>query len=341
MIEQRFITARRHPTEPLTIYNYTTRAQIEGEWNEETRQCRGLIVHDDGRIIARPYSKFFNVGEPQAEVPPTFEVLDKLDGSLGITYRCADGTIRISTRGSFESDQAKHASAVWAARYADVVVPEGQTWLFEIIFPANRIVLNYGDLDDLVMHGCVDNATGANLPLPAEWPGPRVEALPCLPIDELLKMSKPNAEGFVLREKPAPVDRPARHVKVKLADYQRLHKIVSGLTPRRLWEALAAGTDIGALLDGAPDEFYREAMAGVDKLRADHAAILAEVEAIWAAILTGTPPDRKSRALEIQRAPEAFRPLLFCKLSEKSPDALIWKSLEPSGAIKSLLGGDE
>ena len=51
MIDAGYITARRHPTEPLTIFNYTARTQIEHLWNEHTIQCRGLIEHDDGTVV--------------------------------------------------------------------------------------------------------------------------------------------------------------------------------------------------------------------------------------------------------------------------------------------------
>src|SRR5438132_57361 len=52
------------------------------------RECRGIKFGADGRIIARPYHKFFNLGE-KAETQPdvidwgkAHEVLEKLDGSM-------------------------------------------------------------------------------------------------------------------------------------------------------------------------------------------------------------------------------------------------------------------
>ncbi len=51
-------------------------------WTPETLACRGLIVHGDGTVWARPFGKFFNAAEHEMlPTHETFEVYDKLDGS--------------------------------------------------------------------------------------------------------------------------------------------------------------------------------------------------------------------------------------------------------------------
>lgn len=47
----------------------------------------------------------------------------------------------------------------------------------EIIYPENRIVLDYAGLDDLVLLGAVEIATGRSFgpEAVADWPGPVVE----------------------------------------------------------------------------------------------------------------------------------------------------------------------
>lgn len=334
-VDDKFISARRHPTEPLTIYNYTARAQIAQEWNEHTRECRGLIVHDDGTVVARPYRKFFNLDEPHAEVPQMFQVYDKLDGSLGITYRePSTGMVAIASRGAFESEQAKHATALWRERYADVVVPDGQTWLFEIIYPANRIVLSYDGLDDLVLHGAINTATGEDLPLPMEWPGHRVERFEALPIADLIAM-RPHAEGFVLAEWPIPSGRPRKRVKVKIPEYVRIHKLIGGCTPRRIWETLSREGEgaLRAFLEGMPDEFYKEAMAHAERFRRDVDDACAVARATFDAIRADVGDgDRKAFALRIQQEPESDRAMLYAQISGKPIEPIAWKRVEPSAA---------
>jgi RNA ligase len=335
LIAAKAITARRHPTEPLTIFNYTKRTQFEKNWNDTTMTCRGLIRHDDGRIVARPYRKFFNVGERADEpFPASFEIYDKLDGSLGITYRePSTGRIAIATRGSFESYQAARATKMWREKYDHVMVPDGETWLFEIIFRENvdGPVLRY-DFDDLVLHGCVDIATGADLALPSSWPGPRVESFPPMTLDDLRRERDKLAEGYVLIETPRPVDRPARRLKVKLGEYMRIASLVSGATPHAVWECLRNGDDVKALLHGLPDEFYRDAEDIALALSAQVTTICADARERFARVLADTPDgDRKARALRIQQEPEIFRSYLYALLSGKPAEPIAWKNVEPVG----------
>ena len=75
----------------LTLYKYSTKTVFEGNWNYHTSTARGLILDDNGKVIARPFSKFFNLNErpeTRLEVLPqeTPELADKLDGSLIVCF---------------------------------------------------------------------------------------------------------------------------------------------------------------------------------------------------------------------------------------------------------------
>ena len=91
MVTRGFVSAQTHPSRPLRIFNYTAACQYSGEWNAATLLCRGLVVNSDsGQVLARPFAKFFNYGQPGAPaLDPTapVTVFDKLDGSLGIGLR--------------------------------------------------------------------------------------------------------------------------------------------------------------------------------------------------------------------------------------------------------------
>src|SRR5580704_13443222 len=80
-VEQGFVRRQVHPDLPLSILNYTERTQYERAWTDVTRQCRGLIVDEDGWVHARPFGKFFNYGEhPEGALNLTApaEVTDKM-----------------------------------------------------------------------------------------------------------------------------------------------------------------------------------------------------------------------------------------------------------------------
>ena len=114
-----YIRQAKHPELPLVSECYTKKTMFERAWTNETRICRGLIWNtESGDVIARPFAKFFNYGEPSApELKPTTRVLafDKLDGSLGIAYRTPSG-IAVATKNSFLSPQAAHATEILRGR---------------------------------------------------------------------------------------------------------------------------------------------------------------------------------------------------------------------------------
>ena len=113
-IESGLVRLQRHPSRPFTIYNYTEACQYTGAWTPVTLACRGLVVDAAGKVVARPFAKFFNHSEahaPSLDPAAAVAVTDKSDGSLGIIFHDGDG-LAVATRGSFASDQALHATAL-------------------------------------------------------------------------------------------------------------------------------------------------------------------------------------------------------------------------------------
>ncbi|MFE6856013.1 RNA ligase, partial [Streptomyces sp. NPDC057674] len=245
------VTRKRHPRLPLSIYTYTRACQYAQHWNEATTRCRGLVADDaDGRIVALPLPKFFNVsehasGRPYAPPLPDepFEVYDKVDGSLGVVFHY-DGRWHVASKGSFTSVQA-----TWAQRRLDAAdtagLTPGVTYLAEILYPGNRIVVNYGDRRDLVLLAAFDR-DGTEVPLAEAatgWQGVGsvVRTWPAMDLAELVALTESNtlpdghratgtdAEGFVLRFASG------RRAKAKLAEYVRLHKVLTGVTERDIW----------------------------------------------------------------------------------------------------------
>lgn len=239
------VRAQHHPVFPwLEILNYTEKCAYERAWNPVTTQCRGLIWDTDTRkVLARPFRKFFGHSEPGAYVPEPDEpvvVTEKQDGSLAIGFPTVTGW-EIATRGSFTSEQALHATGLWRKRYADsVTLQEGITPLWEVLYPQNRIVVDYEGIDDLVLLGAVNIATGRSL-TPGDaakligWPGPVTEVFLFRTFMGALEAEpRRNREGFVFHF-PVVDER----TKWKYEAYRQLHRIVTNCTARRLWESLA------------------------------------------------------------------------------------------------------
>lgn len=325
LVGERYISAQRHPTASLTIHNYTQKAQFARLWTPETIACRGLIVADNGAIATRPFPKFFNLEEHGPEwVPPAgdFTVTAKLDGSLGILYPSTDG-LAIATRGSFTSEQAAHATALFRERYAGLPWDCPQhTYLFEIIYPQNRIVVDYDDYDDLVLLAVIDTDTGVDLPLPAWFPNHAPTYDGITDLATLRMLERPNEEGFVIRFSDG------QRVKVKFAEYVRLHRLVTGVTARAIWDLLRNGGNFGEYLERVPEEFaawVRQTRGGLeDQALAyyDRARTLEERVRLL--------PTRKDQALHPEmQADRALASLVFALLDGKAVWPLIWKMLRP------------
>ncbi len=87
-IEKGLVIKQVHPTLPLSIYNYSRTCQYGRLWDGITLNCRGLVLDNEGNVIAKPFPKFFNYEEHTAEEIPNelFDVYEKMDGSLGICF---------------------------------------------------------------------------------------------------------------------------------------------------------------------------------------------------------------------------------------------------------------
>ncbi len=269
--KERLVTLRKHPHQDLWIANYSQECQFNRTWNHDTIQCRGLIITESGRIVARPFKKFFNFSELQgmrnklwdlyhihySEIwNKPFTAYEKMDGSLGIYFRMPNGKWEWATRGSFESDQAVKAREIWKSKYDHVRLDPQYTYLFEIIYPDNRIVIDYQGVEELVLLAVIETKTGDEVSIDiagGHFPRPKVftdvinlaQAETC--VNDLT-----NFEGFVLDFGDG------FRCKIKSDDYVRLHKIMTAVTPRRVFECLKRGQNLSEWLEGVPDEFYQE-----------------------------------------------------------------------------------
>lgn len=310
------------------IFNYTAKAQYDGAWDDVTLNCRGLIVAPDLTVVARPFKKFFNLAE-MIQVPDgPFVACQKMDGSLGIAYFDAKGNVKVATRGSFQSDQALWATA-WLDKHKDLrdqvagQLTAGRTPLFEIIYPDNRIVVDYGGLEDLVLLSTMDIASGVDDLDDDWWDGSIATRHGGLDIDKISSMNEQNAEGFVLKWDDG------TRAKIKFPEYVRLHRLVTGVTARSIWELLSNRIKIEPLLEMVPDEFYNWVKATVADLNGQFSAIEKEAFRVLAMVQRDAPRKEQAALIEKSKYPH----VVFLMLDGKPYAELIWKYIRP-GATK-------
>lgn len=318
------------------IMNYTETASYNRIWDEVTLQCRGLIVDwDTKEIIARPFDKFFNHNEPDAPVLDLdsdlddITVTDKLDGSLGILYRLPNGSYAVASRGSFASEQAIHATEVFKRKYWTTHFSRDLTYMFEIIYPQNRIVLDYGDKDDLFLLGARDIYNGDTYG-PDElldWHGPRASTYSYKTLREALEApARSNREGYVVYSSVQDA-----RVKIKQEDYIALHKIVTGLTKRRVWENLSEGKTLEELLSIVPDEWHTWLAKTANELILAQITLRRDTMRDFKEIRDSLPEDftRKQFAIEaVKRSNPGF---LFKILDGGNIQNDTWDAIKPRG----------
>lgn len=318
-----------HPIHPLIIWNYTEKVQYEDLWDEVLKTTRGLVTDDKGNIIARPFKKFFNLEESKHTPTEEFEVFTKEDGSLGIIFYYKNEWI-IATRGSFTSDQSIKAKEIfdrYIEEYGDNNLNVNLTYLVEIIYPDNRIVVDYGKDEKLILLGITDKHTTETHHSHFEYLWFHKDLIVkkydgIKDYSVLKRMIKDNEEGFVVRFTNG--DR----MKIKGEEYLRLHKIMTNLSTTSVWEVLSEGRDVEELIKDVPDEFFKKIKDYEDELNNTFNLLKREYE--WIYKVLKRSEGSENRAVFASYAKRYKHPfLLFAMLDDKNVDPLIWKLIKP------------
>ena len=318
-----------HPTLPLTIWNYTEKVQFENLWDEVTLMCRGLVTDNEGNMVAIPFQKFFNIEEGKFTPTEKFEVYEKMDGSLGIVF-WYQGQWVVATRGSFTSDQAIKATEI-LKKYNKDIMFRHLTFCFEIIYPENRIVLDYGNDEKLVLLGTFDkNGKETDSEIWSQWGFDVVKKYDGInDYKQLKEMVKNDQEGFVVKFSNG--DR----VKVKGVEYLRLHKIMGNLSTTAVWEVLSNSGDMENLLKDVPDEFYKKIKTYVQDLKYGFFQISERAGKLHDGFRYGKYGDRDSEPTKKEFAEFVFnqdkvlQPVMFSMWDRKPYDHIIWRIIKP------------
>ena len=130
------------------------------------RECRGLIFDRQGRIMSRPFHKFFNVNEKEETQSHVLDlsrphiVMDKLDGSM-IRPVVQNGMVRLATKMgvtdiAIEAEQLLHPDQY---DWLEDMMFDGFTPIFEYVAPTNKIVVEYTEAK-LILTAIRNTVTG-------------------------------------------------------------------------------------------------------------------------------------------------------------------------------------
>lgn len=241
-----------HPNLPLYIWNYTEKVQFKKLWDDLTIICRGLVTDFNGNIIARSFSKFHNMEEVNELPNLDYTIFEKVDGSLGILFNYQDEWIFCS-RGSFKSEQALKGRAILENKYPQYInLDKNLSYIFEIIYPENKIVVNYGNKESLIYLSSF-NTLGEEFMLYDNMKEFGFEIIniinPNNSLKDLKELNIEGKEGFVVRFSNG------YRIKIKFENYKYLHKNLNNLNVKFIYESIREDKSTEELLTIIPDEF--------------------------------------------------------------------------------------
>jgi len=251
----------------------------------------------------------------------------------------------MATRGSFTSEQAVMGLEIVKEKYFLDSWMKEYAYLLEIIYPENRIVVNYG-VEKVTFLSAVLNGTykwNSTDDTELHWStslmifkSNGIQESDVVKTEQhfnfsdklyksLKEKNETNKEGFVLRFQPGNF-----RMKIKFEEYVRLHKIMTNLSTTAVWEVLSNGGNMDELLKDVPDEFYGKIKEYEDELKFmfnslsnDYSIHFRDIQNM----MDKVGGDRKNFANVAKQY--KYPSLLFGMLDGKDVSPIIWKIVKP------------
>jgi len=219
--------------------------------------------------------------------------------------------------------------------------------VFEGLHPDLRIVVNYGDRKELVLLTVINNETGEEMSpeqlrtVSGSYNVPDQHFITLAEAKEHTLDNIKNDEGYVLtwyQSGKTPV-----RLKMKYVEYLRLHRMVCGVSPKRIWESLSQphlAAELREYLDNSTPWFAAFVRKWVKALTARHDELQQRATEVYMKTVHDIAPRhlarefatlgafRKAYALEFTK-PEnkEICPILFAMLDGKDASVIVWKQV--------------
>lgn len=261
MIKKGDVKIKSHSTYDLSVLNYTEKTQYANSWTEDIQQIRSLVLDSEGNVKSRSLSKFFNLEQESlydtSLMTKDFKVFDKADGSIGTLFYYKEQEEWIFyTKGDFDNDQITNAMEMLNKSFPQYVdLDKQRSYVFEIIYPENRIIVDYGDRRSLLY--ITSFTTMGEEILDFDY----MKSMGFETVEEfhvgeditlvdLQKRNIENREGFVVRFSSG------LRIKVKFPNYIEMHRKVTNLSPKLIFGFIKEGKTENEIVELIPDEFH-------------------------------------------------------------------------------------
>lgn len=234
------------------------------------------------------------------------------------------GQYRIATRGSFVSGQAQWATQFLNANYDLTGLSDDLTLLFEIVYPANRVVVDYGDREARVLLAARHRETGTYLPffpyvhnLGQHYGFPVPHTYSFNDVADIMahtRMLDAAHEGFVVEFSDG------SRFKFKGDRYIELQRLLISLSFKNTLKAMASGS-LGEIFHPVPDEFLVEVRLWVAEIETRVQVVKSMVEALYE---QSPHASRKEFVTWVAQTQPHLSRYLFARLDQKPLEPLIY-----------------
>lgn len=350
------LKCNKHPVYDLCIWNYSEKVQYNKEWDPITLMTRGLITDLEGNIISRNFCKFFNLEEYNEDYvnlksdpfKDKYKVYEKLDGSLGILFYYQSEWI-FCTRGSFTSVQSIQGKSILDKKIDYNVLDKSLTYTFEIIYPLNRIVVDYDITEDVVFLSAFDKNGKERHDIRQQFINLNLNVVKEYTSKDPYLLKNENVEG---REGYVMVFENRERLKIKFENYIKLHRLVSNLSVQNAFDWIKSGKPTSEIVELIPDEYHSWYNSIVNKVNDEYNRITnychIDYSDLWWDCNNKSGVNKRDFALKIKEHP--YKTLLFkmydnCYndisfLKQEICSTIIFKYIEKSEFFKQLKKDD-
>lgn len=269
------------------------------------RECRGLIFDKSGKIVSRPFHKFFNISEREEtqinniSLSSDHFVMEKMDGSMIRPFDYGEGLAIGTKMGITDIAVAAHAIVSPALEsWMESQIANNVTPLFEFVSPDNRIVVKYKE-PNLVLLAIRDNFTGEYLDINEHQANTFINVVPMYGsinsnLDDYIARQrvKENREGDIIS------DGNMRY-KIKNDWYVQIHKTKDRIQFKRNILKLILDNQLDDLLPHLDKEDLQHVRDYEADFHAKFDVCVKEWDANANAVIAQSQGDRKRLATEI------------------------------------------
>ena len=201
------------------------------------------------------------------------------------------------------------------------------TYMFEIIYPENRIVVDYGNMEDIVLLGKRRTHCGT------EWSTDHYvdRGFNCVKkydgikdFRKLKELIEDNREGFVIH-----FNSTGSKCKIKGDEYIRLHKIMTQISTTSIWDVLANGGKMEDLLVNVPDEFYSKIKEVEQDLIYKFNLMDSIIKNEYKLIINSLGENHTDKDFALRVKDNPLSKMLFSYKNGKCYEKYLWRKIKP------------